>query len=113
MIRDTGESFSCGMDQHLLNGMASMGRRGIPSGCHGGGCGVCRIRVLGPRSAYRTASMSRQHISVEDETEGIVLACRTYPLDDLEVEVVGKLRKNILRKESKGWRLGQPIESAK
>jgi len=112
-IRDTGESYTCHENQHLLNGMASMGKRGIPSGCHGGGCGVCRIRVISPKTAYRTLAMSRDYISEEDEASGIVLACRTFPLQDLEVEVIGKIRKNVIRKESSGWSLGQPVLKSK
>ena len=109
-IRDMGESYICRGNQHLLNGMAQMGKRGIPSGCHGGGCGVCRVKILAPETAYRTLAMSRDHISVEDEAQGIVLACRTFPLQDFEVEVIGKIRKNVLRKESGGWSLGQPVK---
>jgi ferredoxin len=112
-IRDTGESYICREGQHLLKGMASMGKRGIPSGCHGGGCGVCLIRILAPKSAYRTQVMSRDHVSEEDEVQGIVLACRAYPLQDLEVEVIGKIRKNVLRKKTSGWTLGQPVKVKK
>jgi len=108
-IRDTGERYMCNEGQHLLAGMASMGKRGIPSGCHGGGCGICKIKVIGSNSAYHTEAMSREHISAEEEAQGIVLACRTFPLDEIEVEVLGKIRKNVLRKGS-GWTFGQPIE---
>ena len=99
----------CSEDQHLLTGMASMGKKGIPSGCHGGGCGICKIRIIGPSSAYRTLAMSREHISEAEENDGVVLACRTFPLDDIDVEVVGKIRKNAVRKGG-GWAFGQPVK---
>lgn len=109
-IRGTGEMYMCSENQHLLKGMAAMGKRGIPSGCHGGGCGVCKVRVIGDKNAYETLPMSREHISEAEETKGIVLACRTYPRDDLEVEVLGKIKKNALKKGG-GWAFGQPVPS--
>lgn len=63
----------------------------ILSGCRGGGCGVCRVRVLsGP---YRCDRMSRAHISMADEADGLALACRLWPEGDLELAVVGRLAK--------------------
>ncbi|BAO43844.1 2Fe-2S iron-sulfur cluster-binding protein [Thiolapillus brandeum] len=112
-IEDTGETYSCLEGQHLLKGMASMGKRGIPSGCHGGGCGVCKIRISGSREAYRTLPMSREHVTEAEEKEGIVLACRTFPLADLRLEVLGKIKKNVLRNSSSGYVFGQPIKTKK
>ncbi len=94
-IEDTGEIYLCPADQHLLNGMVSLGKRGIPSGCHGGGCGVCKVKVRQGR--YDTLPMSRQHVSQEEEVQGIVLACRTFPKSNLSLEVIGKLSQNVLR----------------
>ena len=108
-IQDTGETYLCGEGQHLLNGMASMGKKGIPSGCHGGGCGVCKIRIKGPKSAYRTLPMSREHVSPQEEREGVALACRTFPLADLQLEVLGKIKKNVL-KNTGGYVFGQPVK---
>ncbi|WP_207958619.1 2Fe-2S iron-sulfur cluster-binding protein [Pigmentiphaga sp. D-2] len=83
-----GESYACEAGQTLLAGMESGCRRDIPVGCRGGGCGVCRVRIVhGPYAAGR---MSRAWVSAEDEARGIVLACRTRPLDDVVVEVVGR-----------------------
>lgn len=86
----TGEEFSCGEEQNLLQGMQNY-RLGlpllevIPVGCRGGGCGVCRIRIT--QGEYQAKKMSRKHIPEEDQAEGIVLACRVYPRSDLVIEV--------------------------
>lgn len=96
-IQETGEHFVCTEEQHLLQGMLSLGKKGIPSGCHGGGCGVCKIRIMSGTDSYRNLSMSRAHISASDEAQGIVLACRTYPLKDIELRVLGHLRKQVVR----------------
>ena len=55
----------------------------IPVGCRGGGCGVCRVRVLS--GEYATKRMSRAHVSEADEAEGVVLACRLLPASDIVV----------------------------
>jgi ferredoxin len=85
-----GDSFACRGDQHLLQALQQVGvaprlLAAIPVGCRGGGCGVCRIRVVAGR--YSTKKMSRKHISAEDEAAGIVLACRVFPESDLAIEV--------------------------
>lgn len=100
-IANTGETFSCPEAAHLLAGMATLGRKGIPSGCHGGGCGVCKIKVESGR--YRTEAMSRAHVSEAEEREGIVLACRVRPLSDLTVTVVGKLAKTAGQRKKYGF----------
>ncbi len=94
-IIDTGEIYACAESQHLLKGMVSLGKRGIPSGCHGGGCGVCKVKIK--EGDYSTRVMSREHVTEEEEAQGIVLACRTFPRSNISLEVIGKLSKNVLR----------------
>ena len=69
--------------------MAQLGHKWIPVGCRGGGCGVCRVQVLGGAS-YQTGKMSRAQVSHEDEAKGICLACKLIPTQDLELKVLGK-----------------------
>lgn len=68
--------------------------RKLPVGCRRGGCGICRVRVL--EGDYRVTPMSREHVSAEDQAEGVVLACAIYALTDLtlrlETPVVGKAK---------------------
>lgn len=94
-IEETGEVYQCQETQHLLGGMVRLGKKGIPSGCHGGGCGVCKITVL--TGEYETKKMSRAHVSEAEEKVGTVLACRVFPRSDIDLTVIGKLRKNVLR----------------
>ena len=91
-IRQTGESFACRDDQSVLAAMACTGRRGIPVGCLGGGCGVCKIRLLSGQ-VQRLGPVSRAHVSNDEETEGFTLACRVAPRSELEIEVAGKFCK--------------------
>ncbi len=92
-IEDNGGSFACADGLPVLKAMTALGGGGIPSGCHGGGCGVCKVRVL--EGAYRTAAMSRDHVSPEEEAGGVALACRLYPASDIRLRVLGRMRKAV------------------
>jgi len=84
--------------------MEMVGRSGIPVGCRGGGCGVCKISVV--EGEIHTRKMSRAHISVQEERSKTVLACRTYADSDLLVEVLnfGKVRpKAMLEPRTGQW----------
>lgn len=69
----------------------------LPVGCRRGGCGICRARVV--EGSYRRDAMSRAHVAVEEEAEGIVLACAIYPESDLvlrlEPKRIGKAERRI------------------
>lgn len=88
----TGESYPCKEDESLLSGMAKLGRRGIPMGCLGGGCGVCKVHVT-KGEVRKLGPVSRAHVSVTEEQQGYTLACRVAPECAVELEVVGKLQK--------------------
>ncbi len=90
-IADTGEQYRCSATDTVLRGMEALGRRGIPVGCRGGGCGVCRVEILGGH--YTARVMSRDHVSAEDERQGRVLACRITPTTDMRLRVLGPLKK--------------------
>ncbi|CAG4885421.1 Ferredoxin [Georgfuchsia toluolica] len=96
-IEETGETFRCSDQESLLVGMEKLGKRGIPVGCRGGGCGVCKIQIVS--GAIKKRVMSREHISVADEAAGRVLACRSKPTSDVVLRVVGLMKKNILRND--------------
>lgn len=97
-IEDTGEVYRCPDHKSLLEGMESLGRKGIPVGCRGGGCGVCKIEVVS--GSYVKRVMSREHVSEQDEVEHRVLACRVRPTSDVVLRVLGKMKKNVCRQAS-------------
>lgn len=90
-ITDTDEHYPCSEQESLLRAMEKLGRRGIPVGCRGGGCGVCKIRILSGKAW--TKRMSRAQVSAQEEAEGYVLACRAFAESDIELTVVGKMQK--------------------
>jgi len=117
LIEDTGEDYRCPPDRDLLRSMERLGRKGIPAGCRGGGCGVCKVHILS--GSVTSKKMSRAHVSVEEEASGYVLACRTCPRSDVRLKVVGKMRKTVCRvvpagrsAKSNEGKAGSVVESA-
>ena len=94
-IEDSDDAFSCPADKNILRAMEQLGRSGIPVGCRGGGCGVCRVQVIG-NGKYHTGKMSREQVSIEDEKKGICLACKLIPESDLQLRVLGKWQKEFI-----------------
>ncbi|PKO85412.1 MAG: ferredoxin [Betaproteobacteria bacterium HGW-Betaproteobacteria-12] len=93
LIEETGESYRCSPGESLLAGMERLGRKGIPVGCRGGGCGVCKVEITS--GSYAKRVMSRDYVSVEEEAAGRVLACRVRPTSDITLRVLGKMAKSV------------------
>jgi len=86
-INNTGEVYSCDEKKHLLAGM-------IQLGCRSGGCGVCKIKILSGDCTSK--KMSRDHVSEDEERQGIMLACRVFPQADISLSVIGHLQKAVM-----------------
>jgi ferredoxin len=95
IIEDDCSSYRCSDSQTLLEGMENLGKKGIPVGCRGGGCGVCKVQVLS--GTYTKRVMSREHISAEEESQGCVLACRVKPTSPVALRVIGQMKKSVCR----------------
>ena len=80
-----GKSFACRDDERVLLAMERGGADGIEVGCRGGGCGICRVRVVD--GEYRTGKMSIAAVSEADRKAGYALACRLFPDGELVIEV--------------------------
>ncbi|MEY3863471.1 MAG: hypothetical protein RL183_356, partial [Pseudomonadota bacterium] len=46
---------------------------------------------------YTKRVMSRDHVTIEEEARGCVLACRVKPQSDISLKVLGKMKKNVVR----------------
>jgi len=95
ILSETGESFNCLDNETVLNALARSGKRGIPIGCRGGGCGVCKVKVL--VGDFTKRPMSRDHVSVLEELNNEVLACCMLPKSDVKVQVLGKMQRAMFR----------------
>lgn len=85
-IQCCGHEFACTPGQTLLEATRQRGVRCIRSGCLGGGCGICKVRIL--RGDYTVGKMSRGHVREEAQAAGFALACKVTPRSDLVVEVM-------------------------
>ncbi len=94
-IVDTGVTYRCPETKTVLEGMECLGRRGIPVGCRGGGCGVCKVEIVSGQ--FSTEVMSAEHVCPADLEEKRVLACRVRPNSDLVVRIIGLLKKRVLK----------------
>lgn len=94
-LSETGEQFECRPDESVLAGLARTGKRGIPVGCRGGGCGVCKIHVVS--GEYVRQKMSADHVDAIDLEHHCVLACRIAAASDLEIRVLGKMANSVQR----------------
>lgn len=92
-LTEIDEAYACKEGESVLHGMARLGKKGIPLGCRGGGCGICKVQVL--EGEYSSRVMSKSHVSDTERENHCVLACRIYPQTDLEIEVVGKMSKKL------------------
>lgn len=84
----TGQSLA-GEHQTTLLALAAQAGVSLPTGCESGLCGTCRCRVL---SGHWTLSPScadpeRSILSDDDKATGVVLACTTCPVQDVEVDL--------------------------
>ena len=94
-LADSGTCFPCKDGQNVLAAMEKLGRRDIPVGCRGGGCGICRVQVV-DGAHYRTQKMSRAQVSEQDLAAGICLACKLIPEGDLVVRALGLSRRAVI-----------------
>lgn len=81
----TGKTYLCRDDESIFSAMHRSGRSIFSGGCAGGGCGICRVRILEGRYS-KFKNMSRAHVTEEDEEKGIVLACCVKPLEDIKLK---------------------------
>ncbi|WP_437882925.1 2Fe-2S iron-sulfur cluster-binding protein [Pseudomonas sp. LRF_L74] len=95
LIEDTGEHFLCRDSESVLNGMARLCRKGIPVGCRGGGCGICKVRVTA--GEHRCRAMSKAHVSDTERACGVALACCIEACSDLRLQVLGKMQRAVCR----------------
>lgn len=81
-VSDTNICFSCKEDEFVLEAMKRSGQGPINYGCFGGGCGICKMKVISGTYAI-VKKMSRAHISRQEQDNGIILICCIKPRSNL------------------------------
>jgi ferredoxin len=83
-VKDSGQKFFCADNEAVLPAMFRSRNGPVNHGCCGGGCGVCRMRIVsGEWFAFKP--MSAAHVDEADRKQGIVLLCCVQPRSDLVV----------------------------
>ena len=83
-MQDTGISFECEEDVPVFDAMLRAKNRPVCNGCCGGGCGVCRARIIsGGYFAFKP--MSTAHVSEDDVKQNIALLCCIQPRGDMVI----------------------------
>ena len=88
-------------EEHILDSMLAVGIDKAPKGCHGGGCGVCKIKIT--KGEVSTLTQSRKFLSEDEEKSGYVLACRAFPKSDIAFEFIGKPQCKETKKKKYGF----------
>ncbi len=99
-ITNSGETCRCRTDESLLEGLRRTGKRGVPVGCRGGGCSVCKVEIASGRYV-QFRPMSREYVSDDDVAEGRVLGCCIRPHTALEITAIGKMGKRLAAADQK------------
>jgi len=92
-VKRGNEVFLCQCKAGQTLSQAFMFARVIPFGCHGGGCGMCRIKITDGRFRllrFRQGDTNPNYYNVDAPKHGLALACLTCPTSDMSLEVLGK-----------------------
>ncbi|MEH6577157.1 MAG: 2Fe-2S iron-sulfur cluster binding domain-containing protein [Amphritea sp.] len=87
-VTNKGKTQVCDCRDGQTLAQALMFSNVIPFACVGGGCGICRVQISSGR--YRAKWMNRNYVSVQEQEEGLALACLIHPRSDMEIEVMGR-----------------------
>lgn len=86
-VKNKDTNRACSEDKNLMDSLSKQADL-APKGCHNGACGVCKIKVHS--GEFEKLKMNRKHITEEEEMNNIVLACKTFPKSDMEIEFISK-----------------------
>jgi ferredoxin len=89
-----GEVFPCSPGETVLSAILRSGAR-VFFGCTGGGCGVCKMRLISGHLAY--GRYSADVLSEAERREGFFLSCQAKPVSDLTIQLTetNKYRKTV------------------
>jgi ferredoxin len=86
-IKINGQSFHCPETMTIVEAAKIQTAR-VPYGCIGGGCGICKGKVV--EGQYKLEDWAKNALSDEEIKDGLVFFCQTYPLSDLQLELIKK-----------------------
>jgi CDP-4-dehydro-6-deoxyglucose reductase, E3 len=79
-----GEALPCRQGETVLSAILRSGAR-VFFGCTGGGCGVCKRRLISGHLDY--GRYSAAVLSEEEKREWFFLSCQAKPVSDLTIQL--------------------------
>jgi ferredoxin len=79
-----GEVLPCAPGETVLGAILRAGAR-VYYGCMGGGCGVCKMRLISGQLDYGRYSVAV--LSEAERRKGFFLSCQARPLSDLTIQL--------------------------
>jgi ferredoxin len=89
-----GESAVCRPEETVLSAILRSGAT-VVFGCRGGGCGLCKMRLLS--GGVEHGRCSTAVLPEEEKREGSFLSCQARPLSDLTIQLTAANRYRRLR----------------
>lgn len=86
-VTETSAVFGCKENEIVINAMIRAKCGPVGHGCCGGGCGVCKMKVVSGKINV-VKRMSRAHVSASEEKDGVVLICCIQPCGDVSLSQV-------------------------
>ena len=83
-VQGSGIVFNCDEDDSILGAMIHNGKGPLSYGCCGGGCGICRAKIISGKF-FMFRPMSAAHINDADLGRGIFLLCCIQPRSDMVI----------------------------
>lgn len=78
------KEFLCDSGQSLSSAARAQAVK-LPYACMGGGCGICKIKVLD--GSFDRGPCSKSVLPDEERSRNYTLACKTYPGSDLKIQI--------------------------
>lgn len=80
------KEYFCQDNETVLDALERFDDNNLFIGCRKGGCGACKIEIL--EGKYKLNKMNREHISIQEEENNIVLACCVRPIGNLKIKIL-------------------------
>ena len=83
-LTPAGDPVACRPDETVLSAILRCGAK-VVFGCRGGGCGICKMRLVSGRVDHGRCSAAV--LSEAEKRDGLFLSCQARPVGHLTVEL--------------------------
>ncbi len=84
LYKGQSHQFSCVAKEDILSA-ARTSFVALPAGCRGGGCGMCKVKVI--EGTFEKGLCSKAVLTAQDEEKNYTLACKTFPHSNMKIAI--------------------------